>query len=508
MIRIILILALQLVIYPKLYAKNQLDILLNTSGENPYSPDATSSSKTLIENAVIDRLIQVSHNMVTPKLLDSAYYDFETKEYVLVLKKNLYFHHNRLATIEDLEFSLLRFYFAAGKSHGIGALDNVLGIDEIQKQQLTKFRSGVVSGVKLVPPNTVRIKLIAPDPNFLYMLSDPAFSLVPEEALDSSYMRWKSIPIGAGSYAIADAGFQDGVVKLKKVNSQLKQSVDRVNIFTKNDPSVEFDISLVQIKDLTEKNYSVFTSRHAISQFGLIFTNVNPLGNNYYFRKFVQAALNSEKFVPYAAGFSSTYEVLPHSKWGTTQLTSPYNPSLAKQYFAKIPKHLREKKWNVTVYSAGNSVRGYKKDFMEEIKKQLGVFGFKMDYIPVTAQFLPKNLAKNTPFDVSSIQIDPYDVLFKYARLLKKGEDEFVKPLPDQKLEKLYATALAAQSLEEKSQIIDKLNKYVHEKAYWVPLLKRKNLIYYNPKTIANLMNENNEISHLNIEGVTLNATP
>lgn len=504
MLRLISFFIFQMFFLQNIYAKSDLKILLNTSGGNPYSPDAPSSAKTLIESGIVSKLIQVNNNIVVPKLLKEAYYDFQAKEYILVLKDDLYFHNKRKVIIEDLEFSILRHYFASAKSHGIGALDNILGIDEIHKQNLTQFKSGVVEGVKIFPPDTLKIKLIAPDPNFLYMISDPTFSLVPIEELDSTYMNWKTIPIGAGSYAMSAEGFKNGVVKLTKVNPQLSESVDEVFFYTKNDPRLDFDISMVKITEQKQNNYAIYYSRYPVSYFGLTFTNVNELGNNLYFRKFVQTALNSEKFVKYADGFSSIYEVFPQSKWGVSNLKSPYNPEMAKKYFAQISDKLKNKKWNITIYSAGNSVRSYKKDFMEEIKKQLGIFGFKMNYIPVTTQFLPKNLAENTPFDVSSIQVDPYDTLFKFARLLKSGEDEYVKPLYDAKLESLYANALKAENLESKFQFIDKLNEYVHEQAYWVPLLQRKAVIYYNPKTIKNLMDNNKEIYHLSIEDIRI----
>lgn len=485
------------------YAKKTLSVLLNTSEGNPYSADAPSSAKTLLESAVVGRLIQVESNIVYPKLLKEAYYDYKSDEYILVLKNDLYFHNKRKVTIEDLEFSLLRHYFSPEKSHGIGALDSILGVEEIKKNNITQFKSGLVKGVKIISPTSLKIKLKAQDPNFLYMISDPSFSLVPIEELDSAYHNWKTVPIGAGNYAIEEA-FNDGKVKLKKVNRNLKNAVDEVFLYTKYSKNNNYDIYLVKSPDIDIKKYSVYSSRQPISQFGLIFTNVNELGNNLNFRKFVQAALDSEKFVKYADGFSSINEVLPNSKWGLNHLDSNYSPKLAEKYLAKVPKELLKKKWNVTVYSAGNSVSSYKKDFMEEIKKQLGVYGFQMDYIPVTRQFLPKHLAENTPFDVSSIQIDPYDVLFKFSRLTKNGEDEFVKPLYDPKLEELYSSVLVEGNFEEKYKKINELNKYVHEMAYWVPLLQRKNVIYYNAKVIKQLANDGDEVTIINLENIIL----
>ena len=485
--KIILCLFFQCLLFIQVYGATKINVLLNDSKNNPYADSAPSSIQSAIEAAVFGQLLSIQNNMIVPSLLENANYDFKTQEYVLKLRKNIYFQNGRLATIKDLEFSLLRLFFTNQKSFGKAALNNIEGLKEIEKQDLTKFKSGVVSGVKIIDDYTLNIKLMTPDPDFLYILTDTAFSLAPIEEFEDNYMDWKKYPIGAGPYSIVPPGFKDGIVTLKKYNNSLIHAPDLLSFYTKIQDNTHFDISFMKLKKEVQKNYQKYYSELPDSVFGLTFTNVNPLGNSLDFRKFVQAALDRDALQKLASRLSDAFENNPAAYWGNQKSISPYNPELAQKLFNSLPKELREKEWNISVYSSGNEIKGNKKLFIDEIKKQLALYGFKMTYFPITEKFLPKKYAENSPFDISFFQIDHYDALFKFARLLNNGPDEFVKPLFDQKLESLYESAFKAKTKEIKANAIQNLSEYVYENAFWIPLLDAKTVYYYDPKTIKNI---------------------
>ena len=89
-------------------------------------------------------------------MLKEAYYDFQTKRIYFGLKKMTCISTIRKSNHRRFRVFYTPHYFASAKSHGIGALDNILGIDEIHKQNLTQFKSGVVEGVKIFPPDTLK----------------------------------------------------------------------------------------------------------------------------------------------------------------------------------------------------------------------------------------------------------------------------------------------------------------------------------------------------------------
>ncbi|APJ03480.1 ABC transporter substrate-binding protein [Silvanigrella aquatica] len=476
------------------FAQTKINVLLNESEGNPYERNAPSSTRIAIEAAVLGQLLSTYNNNIVPGLLEKAFYDYKEKEYVLILKKNIYFHNNRLAKAQDLEFTLLRLFFTKEKTYGRAALKNIYGLEEIEKQRLTKFKSGVVPGVKIVDDYTIRIKLIAPDPDFLYMLSDTYFSLVPVEELQDNYLEWKTFPIGAGPYAIEAPGFDQGIVKLKKVSTSLGKSPDIVHFYTTNEPHIDYDVSIIKLPEEKQKMYKTFTSELPTNTFSLTFTNGNPLGNSLDFRRFVQNALNREQLNSKVLGYSPTFENYPYTFWGIHKLKNPYDPEGAKKLFQSLPKEIREKEWPISVYSSGKEIKGNKKLLIEEIQGQLSEYGFKTHYITYYKQFLPKEIAEKAPLDISFFQGDQYDSLYKFARLLHSSSEEFAKPLYDQKLEDLYNKALSSETKEEKSKIIDELSEYVHEQAYWIPLLERKSVIYYNPQTIESLSQKGEQV--------------
>ena len=81
------ILIYQCFIFSPILAATKLNVLLNDSGNNPYSDSAPSSVRSAIESAVFGKLLSLQNNMIVPSLLEDAYYDSKSKEYVLTIKK-------------------------------------------------------------------------------------------------------------------------------------------------------------------------------------------------------------------------------------------------------------------------------------------------------------------------------------------------------------------------------------------------------------------------------------
>lgn len=209
-------------------------VLINESEDNPYSETAQGGTLATFNAAVLGQLLSYDKNYrVEPNLLEKAYYDIKNHEYILKLKKNIYFHNGRHANSKDLEFSLVRVSFTKYRSFYKIFLGNIAGIDKIERLNLTQFESGSVSGVKIVDNYTVRIKLSTQNPNFLYSLVNSYFSLVPKEAFEDNYIIWKKYPIGAGPYSVVSPGYQGNIVELKKYDLSLINAPNKIYFHTK-----------------------------------------------------------------------------------------------------------------------------------------------------------------------------------------------------------------------------------------------------------------------------------
>ena len=505
MLKFIITLVLHLVFSFQVFAKNDLNIIIYDCHCVPFENNSPNNAKETVLTKILGTLLDVKDKTIYPKTLKNAYYDYTSQEYVLEMKENLYFHNNRLATLDDLEFSLLRHHYAAGGQIRKGFLGTVVGINKIAELNLKKYERGIVAGIKQETPNKLRIKLESPDPDFLYKFTNWRFSLVPMEELKDNLLDWKKYPVGVGPYKVLEPGFQNDHMRLQKFDQTLIEAADELNIYTKVKEGVQYDISVIDI----HPGFQSFYTKDPVLQLGLTFVNANELGNNLNFRKFIQTAINSKELEKLSKVYKSVNEDIfdlnhINTTWGTKRFKLEYNPKLAKIYFKKIPKHLREKEWLGTVYSGSNEIIGDKVYFLEEIKKQLANYGFKIKYVIFNDQHLPKELAEKTAFDVGYYKVEPYNYLYRFARLLQSAQDIYPRPLYDAKLEELYDNALHAKSREEKFILVNKLNNYVHEKAYWFPLVECGRGIYYNPSTIKAVSKNENDLLFLKADEVVI----
>ncbi len=501
--KIILSLIFYILFMQNVYGKNTLNILLDEDDYNPYSEDAPYQVRSTFETAVFGQLLEIKNNSIYPSLLKEAYYDFKQNEYVLVLKDNTLFHNGRKATAQDLEFSLLRMYLSSEKSYMREFLSNVTGIDKIKKRGLKKYRKGLIPGLKVIQPHILKIKLDSPEPNFLYYLTDTACKLVPMEELNENFNDWKKYPIGAGPYAVIAPGYQNRSIHLKKVDKNI-ETPDYINMYMKVEKEINYDVSIFDIDDPRIKKFKYIETKNPAAQYTLIFTNTNELSNNINFRKFVQAALDPLELEKLPGGYQVSYEFYPYTSWGLNDLKPPYDPELAKKYYDLIPSDLKKIVWEVPVYATGNVIIEPQRSYLNLIKQQLEKFNFKVNFYPYYGQFLTYEIAQKAPFDISAYRVEPFGFLSKFSRLLQSSDDEYMRPLYDEKLESLYQQAYLVKAREEKLNIINEISKHVHEQAYWVPLLNAKSKYYYNSETVESLTKSGDEMYLYNVSNTLM----
>lgn len=448
----------------------------------PYTSSAPSNVKEIINTQILDTLIELKNGAIVPKLLKNAYFDFASQEYVLELAPNTTFHNNRSATLDDLEFSLLREYYTYRKDRGAGRLGAILGIEKIGELGLKKYTRGVVIGIKQQQPNILRIKLTAPDPDFLLNLATWRFSLVPMEELTDNYAEWKKYPIGAGSYKVAPAGYQNG--KLTLVNAKaLKPTAPEKIIFSISyAPDVVYDFAI----SAPITNFKILKNKYLYKQLAITFLNSNDLTTNYHFRKLMQLVIDRKKLAQIAQ-VNTEIKLIVEQSWLTKEIDQKEKLSLIKEYLSKIPAELKQKEWVISMYSGSTIQPKEKQTLVKELIAQLKEYGFNLKYQTYTTQQLPKEIAQTAVFDLSYYRVNGFDYLYKYLRLIKNADDLYGKPEYDATLEELYTKALNAPNRDEKFKYINELDSYINTKAYWIPLLELELEYYYNPATIEKI---------------------
>ena len=423
--------------------QNTVTVLVGSHGHAPFIETAAAQELSTMNLAVLGRLMVLDEGFnAHPSLLKEAHYDYNRGVYILRLRDNLMFHNGRRATSADLEFSLVRGFFSPNHSFYRTYIGNIEGIDAAVGQ---KYRSGVVSGVKIVDGLTVEVKLRAPNPAFLPSLINPYFSIVPQEAFTDTYLTWKTFPIGAGPYKVVEPGFHDGMVQLLKVDPAAP-GPESVKVYTK-DILPHYDISLVAKENVEspETHYPELTG--AIGT--LFLSRLNPLGADPHFRKALSLLIDRKKFVAGIPGSSQATQMLPQHFWGHDAIPQTYDLEAARREVSLIPKDLVSKHWHFAIFMGGNKTAAGE-HIKSELTSQLEAAGLHFSATSTTEKFTTEAAAIATPIVIASRITDYVDPLIMLQSFRSNGPDPYLTAEHDPEFERLFEDASQAKNKDER----------------------------------------------------------
>lgn len=463
-------------------------ILLTTGGGSPYAENTAGDVLATFNAAVLGQLVVTDESFnIHPGLLESFRFDFKSSKYYLKLRPSLKFHNGRAATAADLEFSLLRGFFSNNRSFYNIYLNNIAGIESVQPGD--KFKSGAVSGVKIVDPLTVSVSLKSPNPSFLHSLSQPFFSLVPMEEMSANYLDWKGAPIGAGPYRVKGKGFENGRVVLELIDPEMKSAgaPPKVEIWTALDATnTKYDVMTNIPSDFQTGGYDLYVTKMPASVRTIFFSNKNILGQNPHFRSAVQKAINRIEIASDIADLAVTNEILPRHFWGRTRRPDPYSLEEAKKEIAKVPKDLLRKTWRVPMFGKGKLTER-QSYYADKITDQLKKLGIKVEFYANAEKFISETTATESPFRVSGRVTDYVDPLVMFASFQSDSPYKYDQPSGADKteFEQLYREAAQAKSLDIRYETVRKLSEFVVRHSVAVAIAEERVIYYYNPNTVA-----------------------
>ncbi len=115
--------------------------------------------------------------------------------YTFKLRPGVKFHNGREMTAEDVKYSLDRVTNPATTSPGAGFFGSIQGFAEMADGPATSL-----SGVTVVDPLTLEIKLTRPDATFLHVMAINFAFVVPKEAVDQYGADFGKNPVGTGAF--------------------------------------------------------------------------------------------------------------------------------------------------------------------------------------------------------------------------------------------------------------------------------------------------------------------
>ncbi|HDR29324.1 MAG TPA: ABC transporter substrate-binding protein [Rhodovulum sp.] len=115
--------------------------------------------------------------------------------YTFKLRRGVKFHNDREMTAEDVKYSLDRVTNPATQSPGAGFFGSIEGYDAMAAGEADSL-----SGVSVIDPYTVEIKLSRPDATFLHVMAINFSSIVPKEVVEQYGEDFGKYPIGTGAF--------------------------------------------------------------------------------------------------------------------------------------------------------------------------------------------------------------------------------------------------------------------------------------------------------------------
>ena len=458
---------------------SELKVLMLRDGSRPYAENASGDILSTFNRAVLGQLLTSSESFeLRAGLLKDWKWNPSDGSYDLYLREGLTFHDGSKVSAEDLEFALLKGFFTSQRSFYEIYLGNILGIEKISPE--TKYRSGLVEGVQITGPLSVRVKLRTPNPSFLYSLTRPYFSFAKREALNEDFVTWKHWPVGVGTYKVIA---EDGDKVTLQKRDALAKGIERISLFKKIVQGVDFDISYFSIEALLK----LYQSKDPSAIFTLFFTNQNELAANRDFRKAIRVGVNRNSIIEGEEISVPSFEFLPSAFWrNDSSIRAAYDLSQAKEYFAKVPAHLRSKTWRIPVFSFG-PLSESKKRITSKLKKQFEEFGFKTDFFPSNEKFLSKEIATESPFSMAGRICNHVDPLLMFSSFKSKSPFKYDNAQNDGAFDELFEKASLAVSTKDRIATLRQLSRYTIEHDFMVPLYEENQVYYINQKNIESM---------------------
>jgi len=475
-----------------------LKILMTKDSSSPYSEYSSGDILAAFNKAVLGQLLTAKDTFeLQPDLLKSWKWDSTDNSYELFLRENLTFHDGSPVKAEDLEFTLLRGFFSKQTSFYEIYLGNILGVDKIKPG--TKFVSGLVKGVQITGPYSVKILLKSPNPSFLYSLATPFFSFVKKTALNDDLLTWKKWPVGAGPYMIIDETPEKiSLSKRQGLNSLNNSGPEKIELYKQDSPKVNFDVSYYP----NSNTPSIYKSDEASAIYTLFFTNQNELSKYKDFRQAISFGIDRDELIKNDNLSIPTSSFLTSAHWKIDKEDKLYDLEKAKYYFLKIPLQLREKKWKIAVFSVG-ALTEEKKHVTNRLADQFAKFGFKVEFFASNEKFLSKQTATDCPLKFSGRVSDNIDPLLMFASFKSNSAYRYDNAQNDLKFDKLYEEAAKAVGTAARVDTLKKLSKYTIDNNFMIPLYENLEAYYYNPNSVMSFGEQSNSLT-LAIEQIHL----
>ena len=458
----------------------RITVAMDGFGRLPYQKEIPPFVAATFNSAVLGHLLYTNQSYeLHSGIIKKWRWDFKEQCYHLELQEGVRFQNGRELTASDIEFSMVRGLISPTGNYYRVHFANLKGIEAISSGET--FRSGMVSGIRVIDPKHLKIYLSSPNPSFLHNLSYSYLSPVAkEELIEGDPLLWKKAPVGVGPYRVTEVSESDSRVRLDAVSpmGNMPRGVDLVTGKPANAQVVLWN-PVAPRTGMTR-----VLGDHADSIIAVLFNFNHPLGKNEKFREVISRSIDRKAIARDFDFLIPTVDFLPSHFWGRLNPKDPFNRVAARKLLMEIAKThvgLFDKEYRIPV-----ALSGTPDDILARLERELASLGLKVKLYRDSTKFRDKSDA-DTLLWVTSFAMADVDPILRFGVFREKSPVQPFMPRSDSRFEELYQEAAKASSLDVRVESVKRLSKYVFEHKLMVPLVQRKPVHWYDPNLIAGL---------------------
>ena len=326
-----------------------------------------------ITNQIYEELVCLNQSdlSVEPSLAERWEVNADATRFTFYLRKGVLFHEDacfggspREMTAEDVKYCFTRLCKPGISNQGFWLFDQLVE----GAKECYEGKSDTVSGIKVLNPYCLEIRLMRPFASFLYRLAMPFCAIYPHEAVDLYAEDMRAHAVGTGPFTLHKV-IQDEAVILKRNPrywkkdefgnnlpyldgvkfSFIKEEKVEMMEFRKGNLDMKYRLPLDQIHEILDekgnltKDYAAFQSQKvtelSTQYYGFLHTD-NMMGNVHIRRAF-NYAIDREAIVNYTVkgeGTPASYGLVPLGMKGYTNdriKGYSFDPKKAKEEMAK-----------------------------------------------------------------------------------------------------------------------------------------------------------------------------
>jgi ABC-type transport system substrate-binding protein len=412
------------------------------------------------------------------ELLDVKFAD-QYKRLILKIKPGSQFNNGRALKASDIEFALRRGFYINSPFFA-GFLKCVMGVSE----SLNKPAANSIAGLQVTGDDTLEMQFTRPCPEIIHSLSLPFFAPRPLEEMQSDLIHFRNLPVGAGPYKVVSLDQEKGSYRLQRVRGHGPQNITLLT----STPAQPADIIFGNFAAPANFRRSISVTPN--STLTLFTSNSHGLFDDTQIRSLFYKVFDRQRLA-----------LDPAHKPATGLTLATQVPLLSTIEIDQARKELRTlvlKKYpdglTIKIPVLMKSFSPAMDRVLTEMKDQLSQVSVQVQFFPRPIKFLDASEAKDYPFWLWWLVIDPLAPSVMLASFGKDSAYTFQR-VSDLTVQKQFDAVQTAHSDRDRHEAERQLDTMISQLGYGIPLLQSRNSFVYNPATVASLGTQANLLS-------------